>query len=453
MTDASLRPQLLIVILKLSPPLPLLLHIVDILEGHLDVATTLDSLHELGTALFAAHESLKACHTPPERRLLALLRRLSTAGYLSATAKDTLEIDIRSLASSLTASRPQTQALPVPLAELQSLLVDSSPAAVSQLASTLWFRYHAHPSWSTIALDSVLQMAPQLPPATATLPSPAAALLRALHDRLPTGLEPVLARWVGSMTSTQLCATFGGQGGPVRAALLNELVVEGTIGAVAMLKGAVLPIRRALLGLLAPAAADQLAGRTAPGAAPVEPAAVQALQNAHSILASVIFSAPVATAVTKPDSTPTSLAAQQRLAARRASLGSRAALPAVAASLALLVVQQDVATALALPELAEATGQLFVRLGSIPELQTLVVRDPAAFKDAMLDSEAVRALSKIELFRPKLLAGLLFLLKDGGAGGFLASHLLCHESDVIHLMQPRLRISSRPRTGTSSSRA
>ncbi|GAA5899173.1 hypothetical protein JCM8208_003025 [Rhodotorula glutinis] len=409
--------QLLVVILKLSPPLPVVLHIIDVLEAHLDVATTLDSLVELGTALFAAHESLKVCHTPPERRLLALLRRLGTAGCLSSTAKDTLEADIRNLASSLTASRAQTQALPSPLTEFQSLLIDSSPAAISQLASTLWFRYHAHPSWSTIALDSVLRMAPQLPPATATCPSPAAALLRALHDRLPTGLEPVLARWISTMSAAQLCATFGGPDGPVRAALLNELVVEGTIGAIGMLKGVVLPLRRVLLSLLTPAAAGQLVG-TGHALAPTDPAAAQALHNTHTILSSVIFSAPEpAAAGTSPPSTssPTTLATQQRLAARRASLGTRPALLAVAASLALLVVQQDVASVLGLPDLAESTGALFLRLGTLSELQTLVVRDPAAFKDAMLDSETVGAVPMIELFRPKLLAGLLLLLKDGGA--------------------------------------
>lgn len=437
------------------------MHIIDVLEAHLDVATTLDSLAELGTALFAAHESLKVCHTPPERRLLALLRRLGTAGYLSSAAKDTLEADIRNLASSLTASRAQTQALPSPLTELQTLLVDSSPAAVSQLASTLWFRYHANPSWSTIALDSVLRMAPQLPPASTACPSPAASLLRALHDRLPTGLEPVLARWVGSMSAAQLCATFGGSDGPVRVALLNELIVEGTIGAVAMLKGAVLPLRRALLGLLAPVASGQLVG-AASAVAPVDPAATQALHNAHTILSSVIFSAPEPTtagASAPSTSSPTTLAVQQRLGARRAALGTRAALPAIAASLALLVIQQDVASVLGLPDLAESTGAVFLRLGTIPELQTLVVRDPAGFKDAMLDSETVGGIPRVELFRPKLLAGLLLLLKDGGAG---ASPLLSSPSapssreraaDVALTLQLPRPALSRPRTGTSSCRA
>ncbi|GAA6058404.1 hypothetical protein JCM3770_005204 [Rhodotorula araucariae] len=407
--------QLLVVILKLSPPLPLLLHIIDVIEAHLDVATALDSLSDLAASLFAAHESLKASNTPPERRLLTLLRRLGSSGHLAQHAKETLDTDIRNLASSLTASRPQTHALPVPLAELQSLLVDSSPAAVTQLASTLWFRYHAHASWSTIALDSVLQMAPQLPSATAISPSPAAALLRALHDRLPVGLEPVLARWVGAMTTPQLCATFGGSGGAVRAALLSELVADGTVGAVAMLKCAVLPIRRTVLGLLTPAAADFLAGKGKVASTPFDPAIVQALQNAHTILASVIFSAPEANAPCNSPATAAAVAAQQRLSARRTALGTRAALAPVASALALLVVQQEVASTLALPELAESTGALFHRLGALSELQTLIVRDPGAFRDAMLDGEAVRTLSMAEVFRPKLLAGLLLLLKDGGA--------------------------------------
>ncbi|GJN91097.1 hypothetical protein Rhopal_004114-T1 [Rhodotorula paludigena] len=415
--------QLLIVILRLSPPLPLLLHIVDIVEGHLDIATALDALSEVGAALCAAHEAHKNTGASSDRRLLTLLRRLGNAGLLHSSAKEIIEADCRSLAASLTATKPQTQAIPVPLTEVQTLLVDSSPAAVAQLASTIWFRYHAHPSWSTIALESVMQLVPQLPPHSPSViePSPAAGLLRALHERLPLGLEPVLARWTAAMTPQQLSATFGGADGSARTAMLSELVVDGVVGPLTMLKGVLLPLRRALLSQLIPLAAERSAaagsGATQLVSSVDTAAIMQALQNAHAVLSVVIFSAPATSdpAVAARDSTPAKLVAQQRLDARRASLGTRAALVPVGSALALHIVQQDVATTLGFSELAESTGELFLRFATLPELQSLVVRNPDGMRDTMLDGDIVKSLPGIDTFRPKLLAGVLLLLKDGGS--------------------------------------
>lgn len=407
-------------LLQLSPPPSVVLHILDIVEGHLDVWTSLDALADLGSAVLGAFDSLKAVEGSHRRRLLSFLQSLASAGYLPPQAKETIDTEMRNLslpspASTLSTSNPKTTQpppLPSPLPEIQTLLVDSSDVAVAQLASTLWFRYHSHPEWATATLESVLHILPHLDGV-----EPAVAVLQTVHDRICAGIGPAVARWAGSLTAPAAAAVLGGEGGPRVAALFGRLVVEGVFSAPFALDKVVLPIRRAIL-CQPTASAD-------PSAASIDAAVFRALQCSHAILSNVIAlpqrrdeaSDSMKTDETLPTatSTPATLAAEQRLHSRRSALGTRTALPAVAQAISLLIIEQEVADVFALDDLARPASDFLVQLGALPELQTLFTRDPKALRDGMLRSPALATIPRIETFRPKLLLGLLAMLKDGGA--------------------------------------
>ncbi|EGU12079.1 Proteophosphoglycan ppg4 [Rhodotorula toruloides ATCC 204091] len=408
--------QLFLVLLQLSPPPAVVLHILDIVKGHLDVWISLDSLADLGTAVLGAFDSLKAVEGPHRRRLLSFLQSLAAAGYLPAQAKETIDTEMRNLslpspASTLSASNPKTPPLPSPLPEIQTLLVDSSEVAIAQLASTLWFRYHSHPDWASATLESVLHILPQLDSV-----DPAIAVLQTVHDRICAGIGPAVSRWAGSLSAIVAAAVLGGEGGARVAALFGRLVVEGVLSAPFVLDKVVLPVRRALL--------SQLTAATEPAAASIDPNVFRALQCSHAILSSVIAlprsredrdARETDEADQTPPSTPATLASQQRLHSRRIALGTRAALTAVAQAISLLVIEQEVANTLAVEDLARPASDFLVQLGALPELQTLFTRDPKALMDGMLRIPALTTIPRIETFRPKLLLGLLAMLKDGGA--------------------------------------
>ncbi|CDR41846.1 hypothetical protein NBRC10512_000868 [Rhodotorula toruloides] len=408
--------QLFLVLLQLSPPPSVVLHIIDIVEGHLDVWSSLDVLADLGTAVLGAFDSLKAVEGPHRRRLLSFLQSLAAAGYLPAQAKETIDTEMRNLslpspASTLSASNPKTPPLPSPLPEIQTLLVDSSDVAIAQLASTLWFRYHSHPDWASATLESVLHILPQLDGV-----EPAIAVLQTVHDRICAGIGPAVVRWAASLSATAAATVLGGEGGSRVAGLFGRLVVEGVLSAPFVLDKVVLPVRRALL--------SQLTASTEAAAASIDPTVFRALQCSHAILSSVIAlpqsrdgrdAMETDEADQTPPPTPATLASEQRLHSRRTALGTRAALPAVAQAISLLVIEQEVANVLAVEDLARPASDFLVQLGALPELQTLFTRDPKALRDGMLRSPALASIPKIETFRPKLLLGLLAMLKDGGA--------------------------------------
>ncbi|GEM07901.1 mediator complex, subunit Med12 [Rhodotorula toruloides] len=409
--------QLFLVLLQLSPPPSAVLHILDVVEGHLDVWTSFDALADLGTAVLRAFDSLKAVEGPHRRRLLAFLQSLAAAGYLPAQAKETIDTEMRNLslpspASTLSASNPKTPPLPYPLPEIQTLLVDSSDVAIAQLASTLWFRYHSHPDWATATLESVLHILPQLDSI-----EPVVAVLQTVHDRVCAGIGPAVARWAESSSVPAVAAVLGGQGGSRVAGLFGRLVIEGVLSAPFVLDKVVMPVRRALL--------SQLTALTEPSAASSDPAVFRALQRSHAILSDVIALPHARTESSDlmetdepgqtSSTTPATLAAEQRRHSRRIALGTRAALPAVAQAISLLVIEQEVANVLAVEDLARPACDFLVQLGTVPELQTLFTRDPKALRDGMLRSPALATIPRIEKFRPKLLLGLLAMLKDGGA--------------------------------------
>ncbi|BGP16920.1 RNA polymerase II mediator complex subunit [Rhodosporidiobolus nylandii] len=409
--------QLMIALLHRCPPLHLAHHLLAVLETQLATWTALDALSDLGAAVFAAYEALKRAQGGAAERLF--LRRLDTlgaAGLLSAKAKAVVDADAASLAAALPAAPPLgSNPLRAPIAEISSLLLDATPSAVSRLATLVSTHYATYDNYPVVAVDGVVQLLPQLPS-----PEPGVALLSALAGRIHGGVARALARWVEAMTPQQLSATFAGSASAGLPGLLSGLIRESAVSAPEMVKSVILPLWRALL------AQALLPGVAGESQQQLDPAVAAALDTVRAVVAALVLPigpSPRATdmnldgAALSPNSSPATLALRQRHSSRRASLFSHAHLPLLAQILSLLALQQEALASLSLSraDLADSASALFLQVAALPELQALVARDPSAFSAGMLDGEALRGISGIEGLRPKLLAAVLVVLKDGGA--------------------------------------
>jgi hypothetical protein len=130
-------------------------------------------------------------------------------------------------------------------------------------------------------------------------------------------------------------------------------------------------------------------------------------------------------------------------------------MPTVSSLLALLVLQQEVFSAAKLEDDAQAASALFLRIATLQQFQSLVVKMPHLVRVGMLESEFVKSLPCFETFKPKLLAGLLVALKDGGEGACsLLLSIRRVDADIFLLvsMQQLLRTWFQPKTGTCSFR-
>lgn len=219
------------------------------------------------------------------------------------------------------------------------------------------------------------------------------------------------------MSPAQLVSTLGGQSGPLLVRFLGELVSDAIIPAPTMVKDVLLPAWRSLLGQLTPAVADSQPLH-------LDESVVQAMETLRAIAVDLILVrlSPTSTADVDSPSTPASgpspatLAVAQRKASRRASLFVPSFLPHLSQLLSVLIVRQEVALAASRADLAELTGAAFIRFAGLPELQALILRDPKTLRTELLEGEVIRSMPKVQALRPKLLAGVLLALKDGGAG-------------------------------------
>lgn len=380
------------------------------------------ALASLASALMIAYEGLSTTGTN-DRRLVALLRRLAAAGHLEAGALAQLEEGFQALVlvssaehtslstrlisaldtQSLSTTRPQLQPL-TGTQDLQSLLVDSSPQAISSLASTLWYRHHAFDNWGVIIIDSAVLLLSQAPVNVVT------SFLRAVKERLPAGLEHDIRRWISTKSAAGLAATFGGALVPSVEALFSELVLDGTITATGVVSGVVLPAWRALLvaATAVPISSD-LGVSTQ-----VDPGLLRALEAISNIFSHLVVGE---TSVTL---SATDLLLCQRSASRRMSLYTPSSLPDVGRAIAMLVIQQELWTATDHIDKVQETTQLLVQISSWPAFQMAVARDPETFATSVID-HPLAILPVTPSYRPKLLAALLLILKDGSTGSSLRS--------------------------------
>lgn len=394
--------QLLAVTMQLGPSDEVLTHAADIAHSRLDIWASLDALSDLGAALYGAFQQSKVDSPTGNRRLLELLHDFGENGLLDPGAQTALKQELQTLASAASPStdRQSSPALPVPLPEMLVLRSDTSVEAVSKVASSLWHRYRGHPSWIAAVFDSVIVYITQM----ATI-EPLVDLVRQLEARMPLGVfSNALAPYTAGMRVAQAETLFGSPSGAATASFFAELAVAGVIHPIALQQHLVAPARRVMLRMLlqAESAADVNASVTA------------VLRNIQSVLTPIIGNL-------AGKGSPTAemfadLPRRQKIASRRSSLTRQAGLPSIAGALASLIVEQEVAARLGLETHAEATGAYFVQLASLPRFQALFARAPRMLRDGMLDNLELNALPGVEDLRPNLLAGLLVILKDGGAG-------------------------------------
>ncbi|GAA6009562.1 hypothetical protein JCM11491_003607 [Sporobolomyces phaffii] len=401
--------QLLVILLRHHPSPTLLVEIVDLVTTRLDLWASLGGLKELAESLASTLETSSGSAL---RRLLASLRPLANAGYLKgANAERVLKTLPPTVAVVSTVAPP---AVASPLVELQTLTVDASPLAVSQLAATLHARYGGttNESWLGLVIDSSVQILGQL----ATV-DPIVALFKELDERLQGGLEPALIRWMRSKPPQYLVSLLGGPQGSQVVALLSELVVEGVLSLPVLVSDGFFPVWRSILVLVLPdlASHDAQAGS---GPLALDPTLSRTLDVLTDALARAVnVPSPGVSTTDHPYPSPLSPAAlltQQRKSVRLGCLFTATSLSTVSSLLALLVLQQEVLTAAGSVDHAQAASSLFLRIVGLQQFQALVVTVPRAVRGGMLESEFIKSLPCFDTFKPKLLAGLLVALKDGG---------------------------------------
>lgn len=272
------------------------------------------------------------------------------------------------------------------------------------------------------------------------------AFLTEMSERLPTGLDAVVAKWVSSLPTPNVVATFGGQLGSKIGGLFVGLVTEGVMTAPETVTSVLIPVWKVLLSQLTP-----LLLSSPSLSLPPEATLVRALETTSTIFSHLVGEHEARS----PDlsTSPLAFLSRQRASSRRAALYTQAVLPDIGRSLSLLVLQQEVLLAVGQIDKARETGAVVIHVNNLPAFQMAVARDPQALAVAMLDSAVVSAIPGISTYRPKLLAALLIALKDSSTGacsGFRCRFVTQHADQTVSHLQPLLQVSSRQRTGTCS---
>ncbi|GAA6061332.1 hypothetical protein JCM10212_003222 [Sporobolomyces blumeae] len=406
--------QLVILLLCRTPPPPLLSVLVDVASARLDLWLAIDGVRELGDVLFA---NLESAGGRVRRRLVDLLQSVASAGYLASEQADAVARARQDLHSMPTVTPPNRPASSPPPVELQSLVVDSSPAAIEHAAGALCARYMSSPT--DPALSHVVNSAFQLLPQFASI-EPVVKLLEAIDDRLPGGIESSVLRAISWKNAQHATTMLGGPSGTGVVAVLSELVVVGVISLPTLVKEALLPIWKGLLASTLPEFAKQLTMPSPPLV--LEPALCSALSTVSNALLKAVdesYASPEAT--TPPNgSDPCPLSVDQLLrrqckSMRISTLFTGSSVSTIASLLAVLVLQQEVFSAAGLSDELEASNGLFLRIVNLEQFQALIVKKPRAFATGMLESDFVKSFPALDTLKPKLLAGLLLALKDGAA--------------------------------------
>lgn len=305
---------------------------------------------------------------------------------------------------SLSTSRSKAQS-PAAIIELQALLIDHSPQAIAELATTLWYRYHSYENWGGMALDGSVQLLSSISPGIISI------LLRGISERLPAGLEPQLSKWIAGLTTATIVSTFGGVTSSSVITLLLDLVNEGTITSAALVDSVVLPIWKLLLS-------DSINTK---GTFVPSTTHSRALDSIASIFSSLVGSDSVELSLTA-----LTLLNRQKSTSRRMCLHTYSSLPNLGRCLAYLVITQELwAVKGEFEKVVEAT-KLLSQVGNSSVFQMTVARDPQMLGTAILESPSTLGTSSSNsLYRPKLLAALLLILKDGSSDGKMHFILSC----------------------------
>ncbi|KAK4057288.1 RNA polymerase II mediator complex subunit [Microbotryomycetes sp. JL221] len=437
---------LLLDVLKRNPSHAVLSQVLEACTTHGDVWAALDALPSLAIALLNAHKFIKSTSTA-DRQALKLLRLLANAGHLDSASTIQVEQDYQELVVSLTTAQPLHQGLPSTLPEVQTLISDHSPQAITQLGTRLWYRYHNYESWGALAFESILRIHTQLPFSVIV------AFLREINDRLAGGLEPQIGKWINSLSSATLVSTLATNGDrSIVSNLLIELVQDQTLSAVGVLTFVVMPSWKSLISeLVVSTTAGDNSSRTIDNNVLLALDSVtnlfaflttdwdlnttaQSLINSASLYsttdhsgleamlniagdASVGFNDATTPATTM---TPAFLVRKQRSIARRASMFTNACLHDIAQCLSLLVIQQDLCSTLTRnatnatnDNRAQMAAMLTMRIMNCERFQTCVTKNPQGLATHMLDSQFVLSIPAVTSFRPKLLTAVLLVLKDG----------------------------------------
>ncbi|GAA5934669.1 Srb8p [Sporobolomyces koalae] len=408
--DPSGLLQLVVLLLRFSSSSVLIVEICDVVSSRFDLWAAIGELSNLAGALAARFDSSLGS---ARRKLLACLRPLVVGGHLKGAVGEAILANGQVLGASTVPPASVRPTPSSPLAEIQSLASDSSTAAVTNVAATLHLRYGnmAMDSWVPPVIDAAIQLLGQL-----SSIDPIVTLLKELDERFPEGLESIFVRWMGSKPPQNLVSILGGPQGLQLVNLLSELVVEGVLSLPVLVSDGFLPLWRSILALVLPelAKAANGAGSSALSLDPTLSRALSLLTDALARAVNDPSSELEAEDSPKTPILPSDLLRQQRKSLRLGCLFRLSSLAAVSSLLALLVLQQEVFAVATLSDKAQAASSLFLSITGSQPFQSLVLRDPQSVRSGMLDNALVRALPSFETFKPKILAGLLVALKDGG---------------------------------------
>lgn len=212
------------------------------------------------------------------------------------------------------------------------------------------------------------------------------------------------------MAPAIMLLTFGGSLASSLQSLFANLVSQGTVSAAELIEGVLLPVWKALLFPVAISTSS--------------PAHQQALDFVTSLFEhltdSKVFLDDFASFTTSA-----ALLDQQRVSSRRNTLYTSTLLPALGHCIALLVISQDTWSSSGQVEKVVSATDVFTKIGNSPRFKMVVARDSQILAAALLDVPQLIGTATVPGavdYRPKLLAALLTMLKDGGVG---ESHLVC----------------------------
>lgn len=235
-------------------------------------------------------------------------------------------------------------------------------------------------------------------------PSTIALFLQSISERSSSEFAKLLARWISTMAPATMLLTFGGSLASSLEVLLLRLVSQGTVSAAELIEGVVLPVWKALLFPIPTATSS--------------PAHLQALDLVTSLFEHLTTSNSSFDAFNTFRASA-ALLDRQRVSSRRDTVFTSTFLPTLGHCIALLIITQDLWSSSGQVEKVVSATDVFTKIGNWPKFKMVVAREPQVLAASLLDGHRLLATGTVPGsvdYRPKLLAALLTMLKDGGVG-------------------------------------
>lgn len=290
------------------------------------------------------------------------------------------------------------------------------------LATTIWYRYHTHTNWGQRTLDTCFRTV--LIEGGETGTERVGAFLREINERLVGGVEGELEGWITSLSNDDVLRLWsrkedGGRGEQV-GEVVRALVEDGVVSGAGVVKYVIVACWH---GIIALRGDDERERRERMGAC----------GNLVRLLGSLIGDEDQAIDSISVEA----LRTNQRIMTRRSELFGTGEIREMGRVLRSIVVLLELFDAS--PTHEEATGSttslmgekedtrrveltielngLFSRICASQEFKAMIVSDPEALAEAMLDDVISLPLrdeskSNVAKLRRRILAGLLFALKD-----------------------------------------